>query len=308
MNKKVVNFFSSYGLTLNGKGMYGKINGYETNVTLVQFDNVTPLRMHISFYATDEQKRAMETAIRNLALKFFSMTFTKYGIGLGFNGMTLGALLKRLPPVLEQIFGILSANGALTSEFCPVCGNPLEEGNFKTCQIGGATITIDNDCVDTINKVISAENEDFNNAPNNCLRGFIGAVIGALAGVAIAVLLYVVGFVSSLSAVVSIVLGSFLYQKFHGKPNKLMIIIVSVTTLVFLSATVPVVYIVAAGIIAKSEGYSYTAMEAFRICMQAPEFSRIFYADLALVVLFTALGMGLQIATLAKKIRRDKNI
>ena len=308
MNKKVVKFFSSYGMSLNGKTMYVKINGYEANVQLSQFDNVSPLKIHVSFYATDEQKRTIETAIRNLALKFFRMTFTKYGISLGFNGMTLGGLLKRLPPVLEQIFGILSENGALPAEYCPVCGNLLEEGKFKTCQINGNTITIDNDCVDTINKVISAENADFNNAPNNCLRGFAGAVIGALAGVAVAVLLYIVGFVSSLSAVISIVLGSFLYQKFHGKPNKLMIIIVSVTTLVFLSATVPVVYIVAAGIVAKSEGLSYTAIEAFNICMKAPEFSRLFYADLALVVLFTALGMGLQIFTLVKKIKREKNI
>ena len=308
MNKKIVKFFSTYGMVLNGKTMYGKINGYEVSVIQSQFDNVAPLKIHISFYATDEQRRNMESAIRNLALKFFRMQFTQYGIMLGLNGMTLGSLIKRLPSVLDRIFEILSSNGALNSEFCPVCGKPFAENNFKQCHVDGFIITIENECVETINTVINAENADFNNAPNNCLRGFAGAVIGALAGVAVSILLYVVGFVSSLSAIISIVLGSFLYEKFHGKPNKLMIIIVSVTTLVFLAATVPVVYIVAAGIAAKSEGLSYTAMEAFKICMQAPEFARMFYADLALIILFTLLGMGLQIFTLVKRIKRKTNI
>lgn len=308
MNKKIVNFFSTYGMKESGKTMYGKIKGYEVNAMLVQFDNVAPLRIHISLYATDEQKRAIESGIRNLAIKFFRMQFSQYGLMLGFNGMTLGSLLKRLPATLEQIFGILSENGALTAEFCPVCGKPLEEGNYKNCNVEGLTITIDNDCVNTINTVIKAENEDFNNAPNNYLKGFLGAVIGALAGVAVAVLLYVVGFVSSISAIISIMLGTFLYQKFHGKPNKMMIVIVSLTTLVFLAATVPAVYIVASGIVAHSEGYALTAIEAFKLCMEDAEFARMFYADLAMVVLFTAIGIGVQIFVLAKKIKRAKNI
>lgn len=264
--------------------------------------------MHVSFYATDEQKRSIESAIRNLALKFFVMQFSPYGISLGFNDLTVSRLLKRLPSVLDAIFGILSDNGALKSEFCPVCGKPLEESNSKKCNIDGFSITIDNDCVNTINTVINTENEDFNNAPNNYFKGFLGALIGGLAGAAVSVLLYLVGFVSSISAVIAIVLGAFLYQKFHGKPNKGMIIIVSLTTLVLLSATVPAIYIVAAGIAAKSEGFNMSAIEAFNICMRDAEFSRMLYTDLALILLFSAIGIGFEIFVLSKKIKRKKNI
>ena len=309
MNKKFVEFCNGYGLTVQGNSAYGTMNGYETNVKLVTLDNVSPLRIHISFYATDAQKQTIGAAIRNMAIKFFQMQFTPYGLMLGFNDMTLGALLKRLPTVLNGIFAVLSENGATTKEICPVCGNPLDMENAKQCNVDGFTITIDNACVNTINTVISAENKDFEEAPNNYFKGFCGAFIGGLVGVAISVLFYIAGFVSSISAIVSIVLGAFLYQKFHGKPNKVMIVIVTLTTFVLLAGTVPAIYIVAAGILANEAGVSMSAIEAFKLLMQGePEFSRMFYADLGLIVLFTAIGSAFQIFVLSKKIKRKKNI
>lgn len=308
MNKKFTTFFTGYGLEVNGNFAYGNVNGYETNATVVMFDTVAPLRLHISFYATDDQKRNIEASIRNLALKFFSMQFSPYGLSLGFNDMTVKRLLKRLPEVLDKIYGVLAENGALTSEYCPVCGNKLEEETLKKCNVDGYTITLDNDCVNTINTVINEENQDFKNAPNNYLKGFLGAFIGGLAGVAVAVLLYVAGFVSSLSAVISIVLGAFLYEKFHGKPNKMMVVIVSLTTLVMLAATVPAVYIVAAGIAANEASVNISAIDAFNILMLDDEFSRMFYSDLALIILFSVLGTVFEIFVLAKRVKRKKSI
>lgn len=308
MNKKFTAFLTDYGMTVNGNFAYGTVNGYETNATVIMLDNVAPLRLHISFYATDDQKRNIEASIRNLALKFFVMQFSPYGLTLGFNDMTVKRLLKRLPEVLDKIYTIISENGALTAEFCPVCGNKLEEENSKKCNIEGYTITIDNDCVNTINTVINAENKDFNDAPNNYFKGFLGAFIGGLAGVAVAVLLYVAGFVSSLSAIIAIVLGAFLYEKFHGKPNKMMVVIVSLTTLVMLATTVPAVYIVAAGIEFGKAGINMSAIEAFNYCMADEEFSRFFYSDLALIILFSLLGTAFEIFVLAKRVKRKKNI
>lgn len=309
MNKKFTAFFAdNYGMEVGKNLAHGKIKGYEVNATVAMLDNVAPLKMHVSLYATDDQKRSIEAAIRNLALKFFRMMFTPYGLALGFNDITFNRLLKRLPDVLEKIFSILEENGALKSDCCPVCGNPLDEANSKKCDIDGFSITIDNDCVKTINAVITEENKDFNNAPNNYFKGFLGAFIGGLAGVAVAVLLYIAGFVSSLSAIISIFLGTVLYKLFKGKPNKMMIVIVSLTTLVLMAATVPAIYITAASIAANEVGISMSAIDAFRICMLDTEFSRMFYCDLGLIMLFSLLGTALQIFVLVRQIKRKKNI
>ena len=87
-----------------------------------------------------------------------------------------------------------------------------------------------------------------------------------------------------------------------------MIVIVSLTTLVVLAATIPAIYIVAAGIAANEVGVSMSAIDAFQICMLDEEFSRMFYADLALVILFSVIGTVLEIFVISKQIKRQKNI
>lgn len=305
MNKRFSTALSNYGMTINGNFAYGIIHGYETNATVNLLDNFTPLRMHISFYATPEQHQNIEAAINNLKIKYFKMEFTTYGISLGFNEFTAGQLIKKLPGVLDSIYGVLSDNGALKSEFCPVCGGQLGEG-AKKCNIDGFTITIDNDCVNRINMIINAENQDFTAAPNNYFKGFLGALIGGVAGAALSIVFYMIGLISAISAFVSIILGAFLYQKFHGKPDKMMIVIVALTTIVLLEATIPVIYIVASGMAAAQEGLSMSAIEAFSLLMEDGEFALYFYRDLAMVFLFSVIGIAFEISYLKRKIKKRK--
>ncbi|MCI9504841.1 MAG: hypothetical protein HFE26_05540 [Clostridia bacterium] len=76
------------------------------------------------------------------------------------------------------------------------------------------------------------------------------------------------------------------------------------------------VYLAAAGIAVNEVGADMSAMEAFVKLMQSTEvledmnrtFAEIFYTDLALVLLFSAVGIGLEIFVLAKKIKRKKTI
>lgn len=185
---------------------------------------------------------------------------------------------------------------------------PPPAAGKKQCFIDGYTMHLHPACVANINAVIEAENKDFANAPNNYLRGFLGALIGGVVGAVIAIVLNLVGFISSIAAVVSVVLGCFLYQKFHGKPNKMMLVIVSITTVVCMVLSVFAIYVVVAGVAAIQEGVNISAMEAFTICMQAPEFARMFYLDLALILVFSAIGIGVQIAAAAKSIKRKGTI
>ena len=308
MKKKFAELFKGYGMEITGNSAYGTVNGYETNAELNVMNNNYPLRLHISFYATDEQKRNIQTALRNAAIKFCVYQLTQYGLMLGLNDMTSGRLLKRLPSIFDTVYGIVGENGGLGEGTCPVCGNLLDTEHSKKRSVEGLTLTIDDNCVEQLNAVIDAENEDFKNAPNNYLLGFCGALVGAIVGTGLAVLIYMAGFISSLSAVVSVLLGAFLYEKFRGKPNKMMIVIVAATTLVFMLASVPVIYIVDAGIAAKDVGLDMNAIEAFKFVMEDAEVSRAFYLDLAMAFVFSALGIGVEIAYLMRRIKRNKNI
>lgn len=159
-----------------------------------------------------------------------------------------------------------------------------------------------------INDIITTENEDFDETPNNYLRGLLGAILGGLVGAAIAFALYLVGFVSAISAFVAAALGSLLYKKFGGKPNKVMIVIVTMTTFVLILLSVFAIYVYAAFIAAREYGVNISAMEAFSICMQDSEFSRLFITDIILSIFFSILGVVYHIVMMVRSTKRQKNI
>lgn len=306
MYKKIAEFLSAQGMTVTKNTAYGIVRGYETNVAYNAIGTF-PVVFHISFHATDGQRGAIASVLQGARLKFFTMQFTPFGISFGINDLTGNRLVKRLPSILDLVYGALTSNEVSGAEYCPVCGNKLSEDS-KSYEIGGATIRIDGECVNQINTVITEENKQFDAAPDNYLLGFFGALIGAVVGGLCSAALYAVGFVSALSAVIAVLLGAFLYQKFGGKPNKGMIVIVSLTTLVVMEISTFVIYLVASGIAANQAGLAMSALDAFLYCMRDAEFSRAFYLDLVLTFVFSALGVGLEIYYLAQKIKRAKAI
>lgn len=307
MNGKIKAFYESQGMTVEKNKAYGIVRGYETNASIVDTsweagaygDTNYPYRVFVAFYATSEQKQKIENALRNAALKYFKFRIDDCGLEFSYTGMTTGAMAKRLPELFDFVFGTITENGGKTHEFCPFCGAELQEGNYKRCNVNGKTITLELSCVDKINAVIAAENEEFKAAPNNILRGLAGALIGGLAGAVVEAVLLYIGYVAFLSAIVSVVLGAFLYQKFGGKPTKIMLVIVGAVTLVFMALTVFLMYFI---IIAEG------SMEMFMLAMEIEEVSNAFTMDMILALVFAVVGIIIEIVLLARTIRRNKGI
>lgn len=308
MNKKFEEALTAYGMQINGNLAYGNVKGYETNVRINNLDNVAPFLMHISFFATEEQKAKIESEFKQAGLRFFRYSFTYYGITIGLNDITAGKLIQKLPNILVFIFNTIRANEVSGVGYCPVCGKELDMTNQKNIKVDDFTITVDEDCLNNINKNIEQENADFKNAPNNYLKGFLGALVGGVAGFAVAFILYLCGFISAISAFVAFAVGTALYKKFGGKANKIMVVIVSVTSLVFMILSVFAVYIYAAGSAASELGVTMGAFEVFAKCMTDAKFSGMFYTDLALTIVFSIVGIVWELITVAKQIKRPKKL
>lgn len=133
-------------------------------------------------------------------------------------------------------------------------------------------------------------------------------MIGGVAGAVIAIILNIVGFYAGLSSFVAFIVGVLLYKKFGGKPNKMMIVIVSATTFVMMIIAVLAIYLVVAGIAATEAGVNINAFEAFKICMEDKDFSTAFIADMTMTLLFTVIGCVSEIVKTARDIQRKKNI
>ena len=308
MNKKLAAALAQCGFEVTNNAARGVVQGFEMNAAYNALDNSTPLTVHISCYTDDEAKRRICDVFRAEAIKFTKYSFTPYGFELGLNDWTAGRLAERIGTLIKFATDTLKANGAAGIDCCPVCGKPLAESASKPYAIGDAQITVHDSCIGDINKLIESENIDFENAPNNYLKGFLGALIGGVAGAALSVCIYIMGFISSIAAIIAVLLGSFLYKKFGGKPTIMMIVIVSVTTLVCMVVSIYATYITAAAISAAQLGLVMSPFEAFGIVMSDAEFAKGFYADLGMLVLFTVIGIGLMIFDMYKGIQRQKTI
>lgn len=304
MNKKIQQSLVEYGLNVTDKNtLYGVKNGYEITVSYSAMDNVSPVRIHIACYATTLQRTAIESALANRTDIKGVKKMSEFGLLLGLNDWTAGRMASRLGSILDWTLGMLNLNGALGVEYCPHCGKPLNGGG-KKCNVNGACITLDDDCLAAANSLIDNQNQQFNEKPNNILRGTIGALIGGIAGALTAVLFIYLGYVSALSGIVAVGLGAFLYTKFGGKPNKIMILIVSVMSLACLIAAVYFTYVVVSGVVMSEElGFTVSGFDAFDMLMEVDDFRNSFYVDLFMVILFAAIGMGIYIWALWRKVK-----
>lgn len=304
VNKKLTELFQGYGLEVTGNHAYGVIEGYETNVEA----KGPQFYFTICFYANDETKSLISKEIKNLKLSFFSHTMVSTGLQFSKNDWTVGTFVKNFPNALSKIIAILNKYEVPGITHCPLCGEELDLATSQKYTIENTFITLDEKCVESINTMIKEENEAFENAPNNYLRGTLGACVGAIVGVIVLVILFFLGYISSLSVIVGIALGTFLYKQFGGKPTKIMVGIVSVINLVAMLLAIYILYYRAAGVLAPDYGFSSTGMEAFRDMMSVEEFSNEFIMNMAMTALFSVLGAAIIGFSMFKSLKREKPV
>ena len=308
MNKKLKTYFEGLGFSIQGNNAYGNLKGYEVSANVAMLDTVAPVRLHVNLYANIEVKAQMINDIKALNFKYFVVDADIYGIVLGFNvPLTVGKLLNRMPEMLDKIFEVFAKYEAKGIGYCPICGEKLKEES-KQYKIEWCLITMDNDCVMNVNNVIEKENKNFNDKPNNYLKGALGAAIGALVGVVAFVVLFFIGFISSLTSFIAILLGAYLYKKFEGKQNYMMIVIVSVISIVSMLLTVFGIYLLAAQSLAPEFGFSSVGIKAFTDMMTIKDFSSEFTGNLGMTFFYTIIGVAYEIYALSKSIKRQGKI
>lgn len=307
MNKHIVNALKDYGFTFEKNRGYGFINDYEVNV----INNALaygPVFVFSTFLSqTKKNEFIMELNSRKIAL--LQCQSYEFGVAVMIGAMTAGTFEKKFPEVLKNILEVLEKVGAPKKDICPQSGEVLAEVEHKTIitPVDGLKITLATSAIETFNSVISKNNEDFANRPNNYAKGFGGILIGAVLGLVLTIVLSAIGIISAFSSLIAIAVGVALYQKFGGKPNKVMIIMSFVTTLVVILGAFFLAYVIVANDACAEIGLK--GIPALGFCLEnSSEFRAMFFGDLALNGLFILLGEGFSIYRLNQMIKRPKTI
>ena len=307
MNKKLAAALQQHGMTVTGNSAYGTVQGYEMSLRAPSPMEQSAYFLHVSFYASEEKKQEAANEIARFGNKL-RVENSAYGLTITLPQpvFTLNPLIEAIGVLFEKLPALFKQKEIPGADVCPYDGNPMTE-NSKRCVMNGFFVTLNNDCIGSINKAIEEENRLFANAPNNYLQGICGALVGGVVGAALVIALYFMEYVASISAIIAVMLGAFLYRKFGGKPNAVMIVIVSVISLIFILIGYYAAVII--DIISELSLDFGSAVELLNLNLaENPEFSKLFYTNLALLLVFTALGIGVMIFSLVRQIKRPKNI
>lgn len=307
MNKKLAAALQQHGMTVTGNSAYGTVQGYEMSLRAPSPMEQSAYFLHVSFYASEEKKQEAANEIARFGNKL-RVENSAYGLTITLPQpvFTLNPMIEAIGVLFEKLPALFKQKEIPGADVCPYDGNPMTE-NSRRCVMNGFFVTLNNDCIGSINKAIEEENRLFANAPNNYLQGICGALVGGVVGAALVIALYFMEYVASISAIIAVMLGAFLYRKFGGKPNAVMIVIVSVISLIFILIGYYAAVIIE--IISELSLDFGSAAEWLNLSLaEDPEFSKWFYTNLALLLVFTALGIGVMIFSLVRQIKRPKNI
>ena len=304
MNKHIINVLKDTDFTFNGGMGYGHINGYEVNVIENKM-GVGPIFV-IATYLSQIKKNEFISKLNSHKFKMVTVDSSDFGFSIMIGAMTASSFEKKYNDVMPVILSLLEELEAPKANICPQSGEEIDSSNSKTIEIEKVKLTLSNKSIEAINSSIGKELDDYKEAPNNYLKGLLGLLIGALAGVALSIILYFVGFISAFSAVLSILLGTFLYVKFGGKKNVMMIVLSFIVTTVSLLLAILGLYLfVANGLV---EIANLTLFEKFEYCLEIEEFKKGLLTDIGLNLLFIFVGEALSIARLRQIIKKPTKI
>lgn len=307
MNKHIMNVLSKYNFTYEKNYGYGYIDGFEVNVLDIVGD--TGPMFLFSTFLNQTQKNEFVLRVNNLKIRMVNANYFEYGVMVKIGAMTGKSFEPKFEETIPKVINILNELGAPKADICPQSGVSLETVENRVVNINGFKIKLASSAIESINSSITKENEEHELAPNNYLKGLFGIVIGGIAGVVLTIILWYLGFVTTFAPLLSIFLGIFLYKKFGGKKNWVMIAMSFIITLGFILCAFVFVYALTAQIAAAESGYTYTLFGALKYALNnSEEFSRIFYTDLALNGFFVLLAEGFSIYKLIQEIKRPKQI
>ena len=291
MNSQIKNLFLSKNLEIKGNVASGIIDGI--NVRFVYADTKTGSKfrfMFIGYLDVDKKAGLIDELERELIN--FSYSYNQFCILCDLENLSVEQASIVIPNMVDKTISKLKNNNYLSEGYCPFYGSVLKDEDSVILSKKYYNIKVSKECKKYLDGEKNEAKRAYSERKKHYLKGFLGALIGGVVGAIIHVIFYKMGFLSALSGGVAFILGSFLFVKFGGKPDYIMILIVTLTSIVFIMGTFYVEYLYEAHKIFNSPELNINWFDAFDLCYKLiPSFKDNFWKDFGLNLLFLGLGL-----------------
>lgn len=315
MHKAIMAALQEYPFEYQLRTAYGFIDGYEVNY-FVEAYYTNNIHCQFSFYTTLEKKRVVLNRLYHLNIKNVEYQENIYGIIYIIKSMT-GLFNRKTTDIITIINSTmveaLREEKAFDMNYSPISGMEMDQYNSKEVflPITNFKVRLLNEEVAELNHTIDEANKNFDESPNHYGRGLFGVLLGTLVGLVLMFIFTLVfGMISAWAPIVAIFLGSFLYKKFGGKPDKVMIIMLIVVNLIAMMGFMFILYLLSSSLYASAAGYNPTSyIDALKYCCSFIEgFQQSFIRDMLITFIFCVVGFAANIYGLIKSVKRVQKI
>ncbi len=242
MNKVLNDFLNSHSFTNDPKtGFYGKLNGFQISGSVNQMTGSTcTVNVHLNEDAAEKVAAWVEENKKKYGI--LNPVYTTNSVSCMINP-PFGPVKKYIA-FMEDITAFLK--DVTATDRCPFCGETLE-GSEDIRLVGtyGRMFHAHEHCFDEYTEQVKSGEIKEAQAPNNTLRGLLGAILGSLAGCIIWALMFlftdyfvvIVAFLISMGA-------AFMWGKFGGKNNKTKIAVVWAVSIIMMLLTMLASYLI----------------------------------------------------------------
>ncbi len=242
MNKILNEFLNSHSFTNDPKtGFYGKLNGFQISGSVNQMTGSTcTVNVHLNEEAAEKTAAWVEENKKKYGI--LNPVYTTNSVSCMINPPF--GQVKKYIAFMEDITAFLK--DVTATDCCPFCGETLE-GSEDIRLVGtyGRMFHAHEHCFDEYTEQVKSGEIKEAQAPNNTLRGLLGAILGSLAGCIIWALMFlftdyfvvIVAFLISMGA-------AFMWGKFGGKNNKTKIAVVWAVSIIMMLLTMLASYLI----------------------------------------------------------------
>ncbi len=185
MKKKLESFLTEQNFTVEANGAYSYINDYQVSFGEASFTYgisygvKMPFATIFSHLKEEEISSVLEYLKSNKKnLKLYNFEVTSLGATLVIGNYKYENLLN----AVQNVTAYLRDKGTLNKEYCPFSGEPMDEATKKKLFYENAIVFLNESSVQLINEAIEKDEEEYKNAPNNYLKGSLGAIAGGALG------------------------------------------------------------------------------------------------------------------------------
>lgn len=257
--------------------------------------------VYINFYGDDALKLQVCKEFEKNSTKLTRAKPTAYGIEAMVNGMTNNSISKALVSGVKRVTEVLSINKIKGYKTCPLC---QQETTNTVSIVNNIPVTLCEECEAKLKNQFTKEEIEFNEAPNNYLKGALGAILGSTIAAVLWVVIYLLGYLSAITGVIAVFLSDMFYVKFGGKSNKTKLLFISIIPLIILILACMLMYTYYGNELGQIANSSLRGLEYI---LSVDEFKRLFIGDMIYNVVFVLIGIIIVTANIYKKNKQERS-